>query len=118
MKPAVDLTNLNDMIGDDSNLRAELFKEFIKSSEESLAILHASCHEAAQETWRKESHSMKGISLNLGAEALGELCKMAQEHYTDTAAAKHGLLSQIEIEYFRVKDFLLAEDVSRGDHKL
>jgi len=109
MKPAVDLTNLNDMIGDDPDLRAELFKEFIKSSEESLAVLRASCDEASQEIWRKESHSMKGISLNLGAEALGELCKTAQEHYTDPAAAKRELLSQIETEYSRVKDFLLKD---------
>jgi len=109
MNPAVDLTNLNDMIGDDPDLRAELFKEFIKSSEASLAILRANCDEGAQETWRKESHSMKGISLNLGAEALGELCKTAQEHYTSSVAAKHDLLSKIEIEYSHVKDFLLSE---------
>lgn len=105
-KPVVDLTNLIEMIGDDIDMQQELFKEFISSFENGLKMLDANLSDDNKEIWRTQAHAMKGISFNLGAEPLGELCKQAQESKDALAEEKTELLRTIHHEYQNVKAFL------------
>jgi len=104
----VDLTNLRDMTDGDRELEKTLFEEFYRSCASCLATLAASTAAASSEQWRTAAHAMKGISYNLGANPLGDLCKQAQDDHTADSSAKQSLLGQIESEYTRVKSFLEA----------
>jgi HPt (histidine-containing phosphotransfer) domain-containing protein len=107
MQAPVDLSNLRDMTDGDPNLEKELFREFYVSSETCIAALQINADPSVAETWRKSAHALKGIALNLGAQKLGDLCKMAQEEYMADISAKEALLNDIQTEYHAVKEFLL-----------
>jgi len=106
MDETVDLTNLRSMTDGDAELEKTLFEEFMISFEKGIKGLHESCGENMAETWRKHSHALKGIALNLGAGKLGELCKKAQDDHLAAAGAKDSILRSIEEEYKVVKVFL------------
>ncbi|MFZ4540973.1 MAG: Hpt domain-containing protein [Rickettsiales bacterium] len=103
---SVDLTNLREMTDGDTELERNLFAEFMRSFEDCLTKLQASVDEAGQEVWRSNAHAMKGISYNLGATPLGDLCKKAQEEHQSPTSTKDSLLNSIMVEYEKVKDFL------------
>ena len=102
----VDLTNLRNMTDGDKNLEKVLFDEFITSFEKGIEVLRRSLEPSAS-IWRSQSHSLKGIALNLGAAPLSDLCKRAQEAGQAAPFAKQELLQKIEAEYAKVKEFLL-----------
>lgn len=106
MNTSVDLTNLHEMTGNDAALEKELFHIFLVTAAESITILRNSCEPDATEAWRKAAHALKGISLNLGAEALGKLCQDAQENAAAAPDKKHATLTAIEAEHMRVEEFL------------
>ena len=106
MNKPVDLTNLRSMTDGDRDLEKALFEEFYSSFEAGIRTLQSNCVDTACETWRKQAHALKGISVNLGAEVLGTLCKNAQEEHLADAPAKHALIKQIQEEYSQVKSFL------------
>ena len=106
MNQAVDLTNFHDMTGGDKEMERELFALFVTSAQECLAVLKTSLSPAAAEMWRKQAHTLKGISLSLGALGLGELCKQAQEGFEKNSEQKIGMLADIENEYERVKLYI------------
>lgn len=105
MQP-VDLTNLHDMTDGDVELEKELFKEFYRSSEETIGVLEKNCTDGENETWRASAHALKGSVYNLGAAALGELCKKAQESHTASKDEKKKLLDAIKQEYAQVELYL------------
>ncbi len=102
----IDLTNLRGMTGGDKELEKELFKEFVLSGDKLIAELKKSLADNYNESWCTVSHGFKGIALNLGAENLSELCKKAQMNDSPTNADKQSLLTQIELEYNKVKELL------------
>src|SRR5437870_1695181 len=106
MSAAVNLDNLRDMTGGDAEIERELFEVFFDSSEECLAALQSNCEDAGQDSWRKQAHAWKGISLNLGAEQLSKLCKIAQENFTAPAEEKLRMIAELQKEYEQVKEFL------------
>lgn len=106
MNTPVDLTNLRSMTDGDKEMERALFEEFFTSFETGIASLQANMGEAAAEAWRKETHALKGVALNLGALKLGELCKKAQEESHANAETKGGLLKTIRVEYEQVQEFL------------
>lgn len=107
MSHPVDLTNLRSMIDGDTELEKALLEEFCQSSEIILQDLATHQDLANSAIWRSKAHALKGASLNLGAQQLGELCKQAQEAFEAEPIAKTALLSEIQAEYDRVKQFLL-----------
>jgi HPt (histidine-containing phosphotransfer) domain-containing protein len=107
MTMPVNLSNLRDMTGGDSELEKELFQVFIESSEECLKHLQACCKAEAEEEWRKQAHAWKGMSFNLGADQLGDLCKDAQERHTAAVSEKMQMLSELQEQYKQVKQYLL-----------
>jgi HPt (histidine-containing phosphotransfer) domain-containing protein len=102
----VNLDNLREITGGDTEIEQELFRIFLESSAECLTALAVNCGADQTEAWRKQAHALKGISYNLGAQALGDLCKMAQDEPTMSAPDKQALLTAIRQEYAQVAKFL------------
>ena len=105
MVDPVDLANLRSMTDGDVEMEHALFGEFFKAFDHGIAALQSSLAADAEE-WRKTAHALKGISLNLGAMALGSYCTQAQNESTASASAKTALLEQMRSEYGRVHAFL------------
>ncbi len=108
MTDSVNLENLHDMTGGDKELEKELFEVFFTSSEDCLNALKANQSAGQEETWRTQAHAWKGMSLNLGAEPLGQLCAQAQMNHLAPPEEKARMLAGIEEEYQKVKTFLKA----------
>lgn len=106
MTNPVNLENLREMTGGDRSLEKELFDVYITSAEECLKGLKANIGPGAEEAWRTQAHAWKGMSLNLGAEALGKLCAEAQMNHTAPTEQKQQLLAVVEEEYAKVKAYL------------
>ena len=106
MAAPVDLTSLREMTDGDVAMEKELFLEFFSSFESGLKALQESCGEAAETTWRENSHALKGIALNLGAMQLGGLCKKAQDSQKAASDIKAAMLQEMQAEYALVKQFL------------
>ncbi|MGE4351951.1 MAG: Hpt domain-containing protein [Bdellovibrionales bacterium] len=106
MTEAVNLENLREMTGGDSALEKELFDVYVSSSDDCLKALEANQGAGQEETWRTQAHAWKGMSLNLGAEPLGQLCAQAQMNHLATPEEKAKMLEAIKAEYDKVKQFL------------
>ena len=107
MGKCVDLTNLRNAIDNDHELEQELFQEYVESSSALINDLRAGlASPAGNEDWRKAAHALKGISLNLGASALGELAMAAQDAFEAAETEKSKMLSDISEEHARVLAFL------------
>ena len=57
--------------------------------------------------WRRQAHALKGMSLNLGATKLGNLCDKGQDSPLAPPAEKNELLKNIRAEYEEVRQFLV-----------
>jgi len=106
MTDPVNLDNLREMTGGDSELEKELFGVYLSSSEACLTALKANTQEGQEELWRTQAHAWKGMSLNLGADMLGTICADAQANHLAPAEKKAEMLTAMEAEYARVKAYL------------
>lgn len=106
MSSPVDLTNLREITDGDTQMENELFREFLSASDSYVVGLASLTSANQNEEWRKTAHAFKGISFNLGANHLGELCKKAQENNTASEQEKLAMLDDIRKEYNEVRDFL------------
>lgn len=104
---SIDFSNIREFTEGDPEIEIELFEEFISSSAPLLKNLEDSVSND-QDLWKKSAHAFKGISLNLGAEALGSLCMQAQ-NFDGEDGAKKELFEQIENEYRQVLSDLKKE---------
>ena len=105
--PAVDLSNLREMTQGDVALEKELFSTFISESQLLIeGLIRSAGDPAAVEEWRRNAHACKGISRNLGADRLGDLCYEAQTKFEAGPEEKAALLQQIRAEYAEVIAFL------------
>lgn len=106
MTDPVDLQLLREITDGDAELEASLFDMFIESSDDCLRQLHQSLSANDNVMWRAQAHAWKGSSVNLGAMALGDLCKQAQDGCEAPIESKRLLLAEIEKEYAVVQAFL------------
>ena len=105
----VDLSNLMDMTDNDENLLQELIDEFYSTSEDILKLLSANKkHEGEDREWERSAHALKGMSYNLGAHALGDLAKEAQEASAKSAHEKADVYERLVKEHLSVVAFLKA----------
>jgi HPt (histidine-containing phosphotransfer) domain-containing protein len=102
----VDLTNLREMTGGDSDIEQMLFVEFCRSAQGCVQGLTQFSNDPQTENWRKSAHAFKGIALNIGANQLSVLCKQAQDQHMADAAAKALMLQSIKCEYALVEEYL------------
>lgn len=106
MSAPVDLDNLRSITDGDEEIEKALFEEFFSSSEASLRVMQSSVGPEGNEIWRQQAHAIKGVSLNLGANRLSDLCKKAQDHYQISEIDKRELLTLIQDEYSKVCAYL------------
>lgn len=106
MHQPVDLTNMKELIGNDQALQQALCAEFVKAADEALMLLAQQATLENPEKWRKTAHMFKGIAYNIGAYALGDLCKVAQEGADITSHDKKHMSEVIGVEYQEVKQYL------------
>jgi HPt (histidine-containing phosphotransfer) domain-containing protein len=64
--------NLIDATDGDLSMEAMLYQSFFKTSGEYMATIKG---EPTTDDRARALHSLKGLALNMGAEALGELCR-------------------------------------------
>lgn len=106
MSNPVDLDNLRSMTDGDADMEKVLFEEFFSCFDSAIVNMQGSCSADKAENWRKDAHALKGISMNLGAMQLGELCKIAQDEYTAGSESKDEMLKNIKAEYEAVRQFI------------
>ncbi len=107
MKYPVDLSRFRKSIDHDTELERELIAEFVRSSTQLIKQLQAHCKGDRDEgLWRSSAHAFKGISLNLGALHLAEICKIAQDIFADEMSKKISLLEEIIQEHAKVVQYL------------
>ena len=96
--------NLIDATDGDLEMEATLYMAFFKTSAEYMAAIKA--HDDAHNERQRALHSLKGLALNMGAEALAEICKRAEsediandkiEHiYQQTRTEMQAIVDQAE----------------------
>ncbi len=106
MTNIIDLSTLYTISGGNIEFEKKIFKEFISSVEEKLGIMNEKCIDGECKTWHKCAHSIKGISVTIGANKLSEICHDAQENAAASAEVKSNLLKKLQKEYTLVKDYL------------
>lgn len=106
MADPVDLDNLRSMTDGDAEMEKILFEEFFSCFDSTIVQMQNNYSEDKAEEWRKDAHALKGVSLNLGAIQLGELCKKAQDEYATGSDSKDEMLKNIKAEYEAVRQFI------------
>ena len=106
MSDPVDLSNLRDLVDDDVELEKSLFAEFYLNGDTLLAAMRASLASGDNNAWRSAAHALKGVSLNLGAFILSNLCKEGQDSYQSPNAEKAALLAKMEDSFAVAKTYL------------
>jgi histidine phosphotransfer protein HptB len=114
MEQAIDFDNLQRITDGDGEMEAELFKIFIDSSAVCMQELRTAHAAQDAEAWSTQAHAFKGISVNLGAKPLGQLCSEAQRNCRAPAEDKAKMLAAIEKELERVKDALKDYNAKRS----
>ena len=105
MDNIIDLSNFLEVVGDDLDLKKELFDEFISVSEANLAAMEIAITLSDQAGWQKNVHLLKGSSQNLGAVTLASYASKAENELDKVLWPE--ILDQMKILYSGVKDFLL-----------
>ena len=78
--------NVMDATDGDLSMEAMLYQSFLKTSATYMQEI-TTTDEA--ETKARALHSLKGLSLNMGAEALGDLCRRAETAPVDLATLQN-----------------------------
>lgn len=110
MNDPVDFDRLNEMTGGLSAVQAELFLLYRQGSDGCLRKMRGCLDGKYSELWRRQAHTWKGMSLNLGASRLADLCGQALYLAEAGCGEKKALLAEIEAEYERVKAWFKGED--------
>jgi len=84
----------------------ELFNIFLEQAETSLQELDNAFINKDELNWKKVAHRMKGSSMNLGADNLSNLCKIAEFGFEENPDAKLEMLEEIKESFNEVKDFI------------
>jgi HPt (histidine-containing phosphotransfer) domain-containing protein len=93
----LDFINLRKISGGDAALESELFRVFFESSKECVETMRQNMGRSGAEEWRMQAHSLRNISLAIGADDLAGLCREAQDNFLTTTIQKQSMLSAIEL---------------------
>lgn len=106
MAGPVDLTDLRTMTDGDPELELVLFDEFCSSGKRLIQTMADHSADGAAEEWRNAAHALKGSAYNVGALALGNLCKQAQDNPEAPQHEKKLLIESIQSEFTQVEAYL------------
>ena len=114
---AIDLDRMRalvEMVGDDPAFVDELVDAYLEDAPRQLAAARAAIEAGTAHDLVRPAHTLKSNSANVGAAALGALCRgledQARAGTTEGAAAR---LGAVELEYARVVDALGALRATR-----
>ena len=100
MKPLnmqVSISRIEEIVGDDKDMKKMLLDMFIKSCVKSISALQKSLelvdNTLAKKEWHDVNHDLKGASLNLGFVDLAELCASV-ENADLNLQEKHNIIEQ------------------------
>ncbi len=98
------IAELKDILADDFDM---LVDSFIEDAERRMQLLADAVSRSDSGVIRNEAHSLKGSSLNLGAELLPQLCSaMETKGKENDLTDSENLFKEIEAEFARVKSEL------------
>ncbi len=106
MEDEFDFEQLDEIAGDDPEVRQEIVQAFFECGDECLLELEKSIN-AEDSQWKEHSHALKGVALNFGATKVSELSQSAEEACGKSATEKQELFSEIQMAYKRAKGYLL-----------
>ena len=94
----------------DGEFYVSLLKTFLESAQADIAEIKKGLELGAYSKLREKSHSLKGSSRNIGADAIGEICQ-SLEALADTRTKTGGdeLLQRLENEFARVEQEICQE---------
>ena len=72
------LRRLDTLADSDNAFEVELFQIFLSELEKNLAALEEACEGGDLEKAARESHSLKGSALNVGANRFSQLCEQLE----------------------------------------
>lgn len=91
MKMQVNIARIEEIVGDDTDMKKTLLKMFIDTCDRSIFKLTKSLDIQGLESekiWEDSSHELKGAALNLGFEDLGKLCQENGKGYLPISKKK------------------------------
>lgn len=112
----VDMEQLRNFTDGDPDEEQALFGLFLDQTHSLIATLEHSTETACAEAWQSSAHRLKGSAGNLGAMHLHELCKRAEQHYSDDRLQKIEMLIEIKSEISRVERFILTRRETEPSH--
>jgi HPt (histidine-containing phosphotransfer) domain-containing protein len=90
---------LRDLVDGDPSVVAELTGIYLRDSAARLEVLKNACRTGDFKTIRLQAHSVKGSSLQIGAEALAQLCATLELCDKPSAEQRGQLIRSIEEEF-------------------
>lgn len=104
--PPVDLSRLKEnSMGDDAFV-LEMIKMFIFQGQTQLTELRGLWVDGPSHDWVEVSHSLKGTSAMIGADAMRELCAQSQMMETATGAERRAIWEKIAAAHTEACEFL------------
>ncbi|EKF73576.1 two-component hybrid sensor and regulator [Alcanivorax hongdengensis A-11-3] len=98
------ISELRDIMGDDFEM---LVLSFQRDGEQRLAALHKALKDNDSDVLRRQAHSFKGSSGNLGALQVSRLCMTIEQHAADgDLAPLPALVEQLESAFSRACEAL------------
>ncbi len=82
MKLQVNISRIEEIVGDDADLKKTLIGMFLSTCDKTINALQGSLAldaTAGNKIWADSCHELKGAAMNLGFEELGEYCKKAEK---------------------------------------
>jgi HPt (histidine-containing phosphotransfer) domain-containing protein len=110
------LAELDDLeIEGEPSLVVELIDDFLHSAEVTIEALRTALANGAFDEVQRSAHSLKGSSLNIGADGVGRLCaEMEMNARNGTEEVKKDLLERIDRELEGARSALLVEQSRRA----
>ncbi len=96
-----DLLSLSD---GDPEFVEELFSTFQTTAREGIGRLRLAVQSADHDAIRREAHSLRGTSANVGASLLQHLCAALEDLAPNELGTSQGLFDRIELEFETVCD--------------
>jgi HPt (histidine-containing phosphotransfer) domain-containing protein len=89
---------------DDAEFIAQVFEDYTETCEAALAELQGAVHRSEGEACRDLAHRIKGASVNLGAEKMGNLATALEEAgRSGNFGQAPGMLKELATEFERVR---------------
>jgi PAS domain S-box-containing protein len=106
--PVLDEAVLLNMLEGDQEAAAEITAEFLKDAPRRTAAFRVALAAGDAVLARREAHTLKGASANVGAEALRTVAHRAELACTDGSLTEAGeLVEELDVELHRLEDVLV-----------